>query len=73
KYYLFVLDDDQYAICGCNMHPHFVFKLQYARGIDTAFDNEINQPTEGVSCQRCKKSPMVNIGLRVISLDVLYR
>lgn len=51
KYYLFVLDDNQNAISGRDMHPHFEFKLQYARDIDTIFDNEVNQPIIAIPLQ----------------------
>ncbi|WP_446509875.1 histidine kinase sensor domain-containing protein [Photobacterium sp. DNB22_13_2] len=51
KYYLFVLDANQYAVSGRDMHPHFEFKLQYARDIDTVFDNEVNQPIIAIPLQ----------------------
>lgn len=51
KYYLFVLDEKQQAISGRDMHPHFEFKLQYARDIDTVFDNEVNQPIIAIPLQ----------------------
>lgn len=51
KYYLFVLDEKQQAISGREMHPHFEFKLQYARDIDTVFDNEVNQPIIAIPLQ----------------------
>ncbi|WEM45689.1 histidine kinase sensor domain-containing protein (plasmid) [Photobacterium sp. DA100] len=44
RYYLFVLDHNQQVISGRDMHPHFEFKLQFARDIDTIFDNKVNQP-----------------------------
>lgn len=50
-YTLFVLDDTQYAISGRDMHPHFAFKLRYARDIDTIFDNEVNQPIIAIPLQ----------------------
>ncbi|MGF1727337.1 histidine kinase sensor domain-containing protein [Photobacterium nomapromontoriensis] len=50
-YTLFVLDSDQHAISGRDMHPHFEFKLRYARDIDTIFDNEVNQPIIAIPLQ----------------------
>ncbi|CEO40673.1 sensor histidine kinase [Photobacterium kishitanii] len=43
-YYLFVLDKDQHEMGDRKMHPHFAFKLNYARGINTLLDSRVNQP-----------------------------
>ncbi|WP_064608999.1 histidine kinase sensor domain-containing protein [Photobacterium sp. J15] len=43
-YYLFVLDSDKKTISGREMHPHFEFKLQFIRRLDTTFENRVNQP-----------------------------
>ena len=48
SYYLFVLDGENHAISGRDMHPHFEFKLQFSRDIDTVFDNEVSQPIIGI-------------------------
>ena len=43
-YYLFVLDKEQHEMGDRKMHPHFAFKLNYARGINTLLDSRVNQP-----------------------------
>ena len=43
-YYLFVLDKDQHEMGDRKMHPHFAFKLTYARGINAILDSRVNQP-----------------------------
>lgn len=43
-YYLFVLDKEQNEMGDRKMHPHFAFKLNYARGINTLLDSRVNQP-----------------------------
>ncbi|PTB31123.1 two-component sensor histidine kinase [Photobacterium phosphoreum] len=43
-YYLFVLDKDQHEMGDRKMHPHFAFKLNYARGINALLDSRVNQP-----------------------------
>ncbi|PSW06936.1 ATP-binding protein [Photobacterium lipolyticum] len=43
-YYLFVLDDTNKPISGREMHPHFEYKLNYIRKIDTVLENRVNQP-----------------------------
>lgn len=43
-YYLFVLDKDQREMGNRKMHPHFAFKLNYARGVKTLLDSRVNQP-----------------------------
>ncbi len=43
-YYLFVLDNEQNTLSGQQMHPHFEFKLQFMRQLDTTFENRVNQP-----------------------------
>ena len=44
EYYLFVLDKERNTISGRKMHPHFEFKLKYVHGLDTTFENRVNQP-----------------------------
>ncbi len=43
-YYLFVLNKEQRTISGRDMHPHFEFKLNFIRKLDTTFENRVNQP-----------------------------
>ncbi|PSU76347.1 two-component sensor histidine kinase [Photobacterium phosphoreum] len=43
-YYLFVLDKEQHEMGDRKMHPHFAFKLNYARGINALLDSRVNQP-----------------------------
>ncbi|MEC6830570.1 ATP-binding protein [Photobacterium toruni] len=43
-YYLFVLDKDQHEMGDRKMHPHFAFKLNYAREIKSILDSRVNQP-----------------------------
>lgn len=43
-YYLFVLDQEHHTISGRDMHPHFEFKLNFIRKLDTTFENRVNQP-----------------------------
>ncbi|PSU23965.1 two-component sensor histidine kinase [Photobacterium phosphoreum] len=43
-YYLFILDKDQHEMGDRKMHPHFAFKLNYARGINALLDSRVNQP-----------------------------
>ncbi|MGF1731196.1 histidine kinase sensor domain-containing protein [Photobacterium kasasachensis] len=43
-YYLFVLDKERRTISGRDMHPHFEFKLNFIRQLDTTFENRVNQP-----------------------------
>lgn len=43
-YYLFVLDKDQHEMGTRKMHPHFAFKLNYARSINALLDSRVNQP-----------------------------
>ncbi|MCW8331711.1 histidine kinase sensor domain-containing protein [Photobacterium sp. SDRW27] len=43
-YYLFVLDKERHTISGRQMHPHFEFKLNFIRDLDTTFENQVNQP-----------------------------
>ncbi|GAL03255.1 probable two-component system sensor kinase [Photobacterium aphoticum] len=44
SYTVFVLDKDDQVVSGRAMHPHFRFKLRFARDINTRFDNQVNQP-----------------------------
>lgn len=43
-YYLFVIDKNQHEMGDRKMHPHFAFKLSYARGINSILDSRVNQP-----------------------------
>ncbi|MEZ8095073.1 histidine kinase sensor domain-containing protein [Photobacterium swingsii] len=43
-YYLFVLDKQQNVLSGREMHPHFKFKLNFVRSLDTILDDRVNQP-----------------------------
>lgn len=43
-YYLFVLDKKQHEMGDRKMHPHFAFKLNYARRINALLDSRVNQP-----------------------------
>lgn len=44
SYYLFVLDEQQNALSGREMHPHFKFKLRFIRQLDTTLQDRVNQP-----------------------------
>ncbi|MGF1690819.1 histidine kinase sensor domain-containing protein [Photobacterium kagoshimensis] len=43
-YYLFVLDRQQNVLSGREMHPHFKFKLNFIRSLDSILDDRVNQP-----------------------------
>ncbi|OAN12969.1 two-component sensor histidine kinase [Photobacterium jeanii] len=43
-YYLFVLDKDRNVLSGRKMHPHFEFKLNFIRKLDSILDSQVNQP-----------------------------
>ncbi|MGF1682827.1 histidine kinase sensor domain-containing protein [Photobacterium minamisatsumaniensis] len=43
-YTLYVITDKNIPISGRDMHPHFEFKISFARSIDTIFDNKVSQP-----------------------------
>ncbi len=44
KYYAFVLDQNNDELSTREMHPHFEFKLKYARTLNTILDSRVNQP-----------------------------
>ena len=44
EYYLFVLDAQQNVLSGREMHPHFKFKLNFIRSLDSILDDRVNQP-----------------------------
>ena len=48
EYSLFVLDENKRPITHRDMHPHFEFKLNYLRPLNTQLDNEVNQPIIGI-------------------------
>ncbi|WP_052955813.1 sensor histidine kinase [Photobacterium angustum] len=44
KYYAFALNSDNKEISTRVMHPHFKFKLKFARPLNSILDSRVNQP-----------------------------
>ncbi|WP_318416318.1 ATP-binding protein [Photobacterium leiognathi] len=55
KYYAFVLDANNDELSARVMHPHFEFKLKYARALNTILDSRVNQPIFMVPLQHGNK------------------
>ncbi|MCY9879229.1 histidine kinase sensor domain-containing protein [Vibrio natriegens] len=62
QFYLFVLNEQLQPITHRLMHPHFEFKLQFKRSLDSQLEDKVNQPLINI--------PLVNEHNLVIELPL---
>ncbi|NVH48843.1 histidine kinase sensor domain-containing protein [Photobacterium damselae] len=61
KYYLFVVDQQHNELSNRVMHPHFKFKLQFTRPLNTILDSQVSQPIISIPLPKVQATLMVQL------------